>query len=72
MSAFQVGRLIKKYLPEDANPTITNERRMEALSDPYNFLSNAIVLSAMFTENNYEPALVINFDTMSVVSSIKH
>jgi hypothetical protein len=73
LSKDQMYRLKKNFLPEDANPTITNERREEALNDPFNAIVNAAMLYAVLdpTDENpdgrFRPELVSNHDAMSVV-----
>lgn len=48
LSKYRVNKIIDKYLPESIkNPTMTNERREIANGDTFNFVSNAVVITAM-------------------------
>jgi hypothetical protein len=72
-SRFQLYRLRKDILPEEGNPTITNERREEALNDPFNAIVNAAMLYAVLDptdekpDGRFRPELVSNHDAMSLV-----
>ncbi len=55
-----VGNIIKASSPT----SVQNQRRLEALEDPYNFVSLATQASVVFAEG-YESSLVFNMDTTS-------
>ena len=75
LSDYRVNKIIDKYLPESIkNPTMTNGRREIANADTFNFVSNAVIITAMLDptpekpNGRYNNNLIFNIDAMSMVS----
>ena len=74
ISRFQLRRIQQIVAPEvNNNPTITNDRRVEATNDPYNAIHNLAVAMMILqpTEEKqngrFPPELVCNIDAMSAI-----
>jgi hypothetical protein len=74
LSRDQIYRLRWQILPEsNSDPSITTDRRTEALNDGFNPIANIVVsmaalgVSEEFVNGTIIPDLLLNIDTMSVV-----
>ena len=73
-SHYQILQIRQRCLPESVkNPAMTNTRREEALGDPYNAISNAVIAMTILAPTSSRPngrfdsECIVNFDAMSQI-----